>query len=58
MTAVFIVLGACFGGNGEALGDWQTDIGHFGQVCAFAAEKLTHLCIAFRKQVDVLFAHS
>ena len=57
LLAVFIVLRACLGGNGEALGYGQTDVGHFRQVCALAAEKLTHFCVAFGEQINILLAH-
>ena len=57
LAAVLIVLGARLGGNGEALRNRETDVGHFGKVCAFAAEKLTHGSVAFAEQVNVLVAH-
>ena len=55
--AVLVVLGAGFGGDGETLGDGQADVGHFGQVRAFAAQQLTHVRVALGEQVAVLFAH-
>ena len=57
LAAIFIILGAGLGGDGEALGDGQADVGHLGEVCALAAQKLTHARVAFREQVDILFAH-
>ncbi len=57
LAAVFVILRAGFGGDGEALGDGHADVGHFGQVGALAAQKLAHLGVAFGEQVDVLFAH-
>ncbi len=51
LTAVFIVLRAGFGGDGKALRHGKADIGHFGQVGAFAAQKVAHLGIAFREQI-------
>ena len=56
-TAVFIVLRAGFGGNGEALGHRQTDLGHFRQVGALAAEQLTHLRVAFGEEINILVTH-
>ena len=41
----------------KPLGHGQTDVGHLGQVRALAAQKLTHGSVAFREQVDILFAH-
>ena len=57
LATVLIVLGAGFGGDGKALGNGKTDVGHLCKVGALAAEKLTHLCIAFREKVNKLFAH-
>ena len=47
LAAVSIILGACFGGNGKALGNRKADVAHFGKVGTFSAEELTHGCIAF-----------
>jgi len=57
-AAVLIVLRAGLGGNREALRYRQTDVGHFGKVCALAAEQLAHLGVALREQVDILVTHS
>ena len=57
LLTVFIILRAGFGRNGKALGDGKTDVGHLGKVRALAAQKLTHRGVAFREQVNVLFAH-
>jgi len=54
LAAVLIILGAGFGGDGEALRYGQTDVGHFSQVGALAAQQLTHLGVAFGEQVYVL----
>ena len=54
---IFIVLGAGLGGDGEALGHRQADVGHLGQVGALAAQQLAHVGVAFAEQVDVFFAH-
>ncbi len=56
--AVLIILCAGFGGDGEALRNRQTNIGHFSKVCTLSAEQFAHLCVAFGKQIDILFAHS
>ena len=55
LTAVFVVLGAGFGGNGEALGNRHTSVGHFGQVGAFAAEDVTHVAVTLAEQIKVFF---
>ena len=57
LFAVFVITGAGFGGNGKALGDGQTEVCHLGQVCALAAEKLSHPAVALRKEIYVLFRH-
>ena len=49
-----MISGAGFGGNGEALGNRQADVGHFGQVGALAAQQLAHGGVAFGEQVHVL----
>ena len=56
-AAVLIILGAGFGGDGEALGNGQADIGHFGQVRALAAQQLAHVGVAFGEEVHILFRH-
>ena len=56
--AIFIVLGAGLSGDGKALRNRQTDVGHLGQVCAFAAEQFSHVCVTFGKQVHILLAHN
>ena len=57
LLSVLIVLSASFGGNSEALGNGKTDIGHFRKVCAFAAQKFTHFCVTFGKQINILVCH-
>ena len=57
LPAVLVVLRAGFRGDRETLRHGQTDVGHFREVCALAAEQLTHLCITFREQVTILFCH-
>ena len=54
---VLIVLGAGFRRDGEALRNRKTEICHFSKVCAFTAEKLAHVRVAFGKKVDVFFCH-
>ena len=57
-TTVLIEIGADFGGEGEAGGDGQADVGHFGEVGALAAEFGFHVCFAVclagAEEVDVL----
>ena len=57
---VCIVMGADFGGDRQAGGYRQTDIGHFGEVRTFAAEEILHLrfsfCLAAAEEVDI-FSH-
>ena len=57
LTAILIVLGAGFRADGKALGDRQAELGHFRQVRALAAKKLTHGTVAFAEQIDILVAH-
>ena len=57
LAAVLIVLSAGLGGDGETLGNGQTDVGHLSKVRALAAQKLTHARVTFREQIDILFAH-
>ena len=57
LPAVLVVLRAGFRGDRETLRHGQTDVGHFREVCALAAEQLTHLCITFREKVTILFCH-
>ena len=56
-AAVFVILGAGFGGNGEALRNGQAEVRHLSKVCALTAEKLAHARVAFCEQIDILFAH-
>ena len=57
LTAVFVILGAGLGGNGKALRNRQTDVGHFGQVSALAAQEFTHRSVTFGKKVNILVRH-
>ena len=54
LLAVGVVTGAGLGGHGEALRHRQTQIGHFGQVRALAAQKFAHVRVAFFEQVHIL----
>ena len=47
LFAVLIVLRAGFRGDGEALGHGHAELGHFGQVCAFAAEQSASVAVGF-----------
>ena len=57
LSAVLVILRAGFGGDGEALRDRKSDVGHFSKVCAFTAEQLAHIRVAFGKQVAILVCH-
>ena len=57
LTAIFVILRTGFSGNGEPLRDRHTDIGHFREVGALAAEELAHIGVAFREQVAILLSH-
>ena len=58
LLAVLVVLGAGLGGDGEALGNRQTDVGHLGQIGALAAQQLTHGCVALGEQIAEFFTHN
>ena len=58
LTAILVILGAGFRRNGKALGDRQTNVGHFSQIGAFTAQKLPHFAVAFSEQINVLMRHS
>ena len=57
LLAVLIVLGAGLGGDGEALGHRQANVGHFGQIGTLAAKQLPHVGVALAEQIDIFFAH-
>ena len=57
LPAVFIILRACLGGDGEALRHGKTDVGHLCKVCALAAQELAHLCVPFREKVAIFLCH-
>ena len=57
LPAVLVILGAGFGGDGEALGNGKADVGHFRQVGALAAQQLAHAGVALGKQVHILLCH-
>ena len=50
-----IVIGTRFRRNREALRNRQTQIGHFGEIRALAAEQLTHVCTSFTEQINPFF---
>ena len=56
-AAVLVVLGAGFGGNGEALRNRQAQVGHFSQVRALAAQQFTHFAVTFGEKVNILLLH-
>ena len=55
--AVFIILRASLCGNGKALGNGKSEVGHLRKVCAFTAEKLSHSSVTFGKKINVFFTH-
>ena len=57
LAAIFIILGAGLGGDGEALGDGQADVGHLGQIGALTAQQLAHLGVALGKEIAILLTH-
>ena len=57
LATVFIILGAGLGGDGEALGHRQAEIGHLRQVRALAAQQVTHGCVALAEEVNILVGH-
>ena len=57
LAAVLIVRGAGLGGDGEALRDRHAEIRHLCQVCALAAEQLTHGAVTLGEQVNI-FVHT
>ena len=57
-AAVFIILRAGFGGNGETLGNRETETGHLRQIGALAAQQLAHFGVAFAEKVHILVTHS
>ena len=54
LSAVGIILRAGFGSDGKALRNGKTDFGHFGKVCAFAAEKFAHFAATFAEKINIL----
>jgi len=60
LSAVCVEVGADFGGDGESCGYGQSDFCHFGEVCPFSAEEITHGCVAvgcFCSEVVNVFSH-
>ena len=53
-AAVLVVLRAGFGGDGEALRDRHSEVGHFCEVGALAAKQLTHGAVALGEKVNIL----
>ena len=56
-AAIFVILGAGLGRDGEALGNRQAYLGHFGQIGALTAQQVAHGSVAFAELVNVLFRH-
>ena len=57
LAAVVVVLGAGLGGDGKALRHRHAQIGHLGQVCAFAPQQLPHGAVALGEQIDEFLTH-
>ena len=57
IMAEIIVLGAGFGGNGEALGNRETDVGHLCEVGSLTAKDLTHACVTLGEEITILLCH-
>ena len=57
VAVVLIILRAGFRGDGEALRDRHAEIRHLCQVCALAAEQLTHGAVTLGEQVNI-FVHT
>ena len=57
LLAVLIILGAGLGGDGKALGDGHTDVGHLSQVGALAAQQVAHVSVALGKEVQKFVGH-
>jgi hypothetical protein len=51
-----IIVRASFCRNGKALGDRQSQVRHFRQVCTFAAQQFAHLGVTFKETIDPFFA--
>ena len=57
LLAVFIVLGAGFGRDREALRNRHAKAGHFSKVRALAAKEIPHGGVTFAEKVDILVCH-
>ena len=55
LAAILIVTGAGLGGDGKALRHRHAQTGHFGQVCALAAQQFTHGAVTLREQIHIFF---
>ena len=55
--AAFVVFCTSFCGDCEAVGNGQTQICHFSQVCTFAAKQVFHGSVTFAEHINVFFAH-
>ena len=53
-AAVVEVVPARLGGDGEAGGNREAEVGHLGEVGALATEKILHVLVALGERVDVL----
>ena len=57
LTTVLVVLCAGLCRDGETLWNRETDIGHLCKVCALTTQKLTHVCVTLREQVNPFLSH-
>ena len=57
LAAILIILGAGLGGDGEALGHGQANVGHLGQIGALTAQQLAHFGVALGKEIAILLTH-
>ena len=58
LAIVIVIRGADFGGDGESGRNRQPDVGHFGEVGAFATQQIFQVFVAFAEQPDGLLLHA
>ena len=56
--AVLVVLGAGLRRNSKALGNRQSDSGHFRQIRTLATQKLSHGTVTLGEQINILMRHT
>ncbi len=57
LAAILVILGAGLRRNSKALGNRQSDVGHFGQIRPLATQKLPHFSVTLGKEIDILVRH-